>query len=160
VAANVAANLAVTAWGAAGLYLTAVVLIPFDLTSRDALHELWAGPGLRPKMSALVLTGSVFSAALNADSLPIALASFAAFASAGTSDALVYHALRKRDRLLRMNASNAVSAFVDSSVFVLLAFGFLPSIIITQWALKFFGGLAWSLLLVRAWKPSSPSNLS
>lgn len=89
---------------------------------------------------------SVFS-----QSLRISLASLCAFALSDVSDILIFQKLRKRlgtKRLwLRNNVSNIISQWIDTSVFMLLAFyslstgfsqnmTFLASIILPYWFIK------------------------
>ena len=126
-AAIVAANLSVAAFGATFAVINAFVFIAFDLFARDVLHDRWHGRGLVVRMALLIFTGSVLSALFNINALPIAVASFAAFAVAGLMDMIVYQRLLGAPRWARMNGSNAVSALVDSTVFVLIAFSDLPA---------------------------------
>lgn len=148
--ANVAANLFVSRFGQAALVFTAFILIPFDLAARDILHDRWRGNALVPRMVTLIATASVITFAVNASALNIAIASTAAFVSAASIDTAVYHLLRDKSRLMRMNASNACSAVVDSIVFPMVAFGSLEAILsAAQSSLKFIGGFAWSIALVR-----------
>lgn len=149
--AIVAANL-ITAWGGVGASVAmSFALIPFNLTARDTLHERWQGRRLWRNMTLLVLSGSVLSAALNVSALPIAVASFVAFAAAGILDTLVFSRLRGHPRLVRMNGSNGVSAAADSILFTTLAFGFPVSIavVISDYVAKVAGGFVWSLILSR-----------
>lgn len=164
-AAIVAANLAVAHFGPAALALTAFVLIPFDLVTRDVLHERWSHGRLWPKMAALVFAGSALSCALNLGTARIALASCIAFAVAGALDTITYAAL-KLPRLYRMNASNAASALADSLAFPAIAFGVFDIGLTAQQAgAKFLGGIAWSLAFValmraRRPKPATPPDVS
>lgn len=147
--AIVAANL-VTAWGGAWASVAmSFVLIPFNLTVRDVLHHRWQNSGLWHKMALLIAAGSLLSAVLNINALPIAVASFCAFALAGAMDTLVYSRLKHYGRFTRMNGSNALSAAVDSFAFTTLAFG-LPimwGVIAADYAVKMLGGVLWSLVL-------------
>ena len=147
-AAIIAANLT-TAWiGPAITPVNAFLFIGLDLTSRDNLHDTWNGRGLWPKMAALIATGSLISWLVNRNAGQIAIASFAAFALAGVADAIIYHLLRDRVRLVRVNGSNVVSAAVDSLVFPTLAFGgFLPLVTLGQFSAKVAGGFVWSFIL-------------
>jgi uncharacterized PurR-regulated membrane protein YhhQ (DUF165 family) len=115
------------------------------------LHEAWKGRGLFPKMALLIGAGSALSWMFNADAGRIAVASFAAFAMAGTADAVTYHLLLKRGkaRFLRVNGSNVASAAVDSVAFPALAFGFplLFGVMAGQFAAKVGGGFVWSIVL-------------
>lgn len=147
--AIVAANLLVTQFGPSVAVINAFLFIGLDLTARDHLHEAWKGRGLAWKMALLIGTGSVLSWLLNRNAGQIAVASFVAFACAGIADALVYHALGDKARLLKINGSNVVSAAVDSVVFPALAFGFplLWAVMLGQFAAKVGGGFVWSLVL-------------
>ena len=148
--AVVLANLTVTYFGPASAIVVAFLFIGLDLTARDHLHDAWRGEGLFWKMAALIAAGSLLSWLLNRNAGPIAIASFIAFASAATVDALVYHLLRRYPRWLRINGSNVPSAAVDSLVFPVLAFGGFPwPIILGQFLAKTLGGFLWSLLLRR-----------
>lgn len=147
--AIVLANLSVAWFGAGASIINAFLFIGLDLTTRDALHEKWQGRQLWLKMFALIATGSILSSVLNWQALPIAIASFTAFALAGIADAITYQALGDRSRLVKMNGSNVVSAGVDSIVFPAIAFGFplLWTIVIGQFIAKIAGGFLWSLVL-------------
>lgn len=147
--AIVAANISVSIWGPGVSILNAFLFIALDLTARDKLHDAWQGRNLVWKMGLLIASGSLLSWILNRDAGPIALASFAAFACANVADAIVYHWLREKARLLRVNGSNLVSAGVDSLVFPILAFGWPPLwwVAIGQFAAKVIGGLIWSIAM-------------
>lgn len=149
IAAIVAANLLVAMFGPAVSIVNAFALIALDLTSRDRLHEAWAGRGLTWRMAALIAAGSAISYLLNRRAGPIALASLAAFGASATVDALVYHLLRRRSWLVRANGSNVLSAAIDSLVFPILAFGWPPlwAIVIGQFIAKTIGGALWAALL-------------
>jgi queuosine precursor transporter len=153
--AIVAANLIITAWGPAASIVTAFIFIGLDLSSRDFLHEAWDNDGLIWKMALLIAAGSIISYALNVAAGPIALASFCAFAAAGVIDAVVYHFLKDRTRLVRINGSNVFSSAADSVIFPLMAFGNFPGvalIMLGQFASKFFGGALWGFVIDWAYK--------
>lgn len=147
--AIVAANLLVGAFGPVISIFCAFLFIGLDLTSRDQLHEAWRGRGLVWKMATLIAAGSLLSWLLNRSAGPIALASFVAFATSASIDALCYHLLRRHTYLLKVNGSNVLSAAVDSLIFPALAFGMplLWPIVVGQFVAKVCGGLAWSVLL-------------
>jgi hypothetical protein len=148
--AVVAANLLAAWLGPAATIVNAAVFIGLDLTSRDRLHEAWRGRGLVWKMGALIVAGSLLSWLLNRGAGSIALASLVAFGAAASVDTLVYHLLRGRAHLVKVNGSNLVSAAVDSLVFPTLAWGgFLPWVTLGQFAAKVVGGAVWSALLRR-----------
>jgi hypothetical protein len=152
-AAIVAANLLVARFGPWISVVNAFLFIGLDLTTRDKLHDAWQGRALWPKMALLVGAGSALSWLLNRDAGRIAMASFAAFALAGVADTVIYHLLRERAKMLRVNGSNVASAAVDSVAFPALAFGF-PlrlDIMLLQFAAKVGGGYIWSWVLFRDW---------
>lgn len=135
------------------LYITtfnAFAWIGLDLTARDRLHQRWIHVGLWWKMALLIATGSLITVFLNRDAGQIASASFVAFACAGITDTLVFHAMRKRSSRDRVFWSNALAAAVDSIVFPTLAFGDLNvSITVSLFIAKVVGGYLWFLILYR-----------
>ncbi len=153
--AIVAANLSVAHWGAEAAIYNAFLFIGLDLTTRDALHDLWRGRLIR-NMSLLIVAGSALSYVLGLwlGSGPsvgrIALASMVAFGAAATADALAYHLLRDKPWYERANQSNIAGAAVDSLVFVALwPFGFNFTLAFTLFAAKVAGGVVWSFFLSR-----------
>ena len=139
IAAIVAANFLVATFGQAALPFTAFALIPFDLVTRDVLHQRWEGNRLWTRMAALILCGAVLSASLN---VAVAVASFVAFASSGLVNAGVYAGLRGSSRFRRMNVSNALAAITDSIVFPAIAFSAIDwRLSVAQSLSKFIGGL-------------------
>lgn len=150
-AAIVAANLLVATFGPQVSIVNAFLFIGLDLTTRDALHERWQGRNLWRNMLLLIGAGSLLSALLNANAVPIAIASFVAFLAAGIADTLTYTALGERAKLVKVNGSNVVSAAVDSLIFPALAFGLplLWGIVVGQFVAKVAGGFLWSLVLNR-----------
>ncbi len=160
--AVVAANLFILWFGPGAAIVTAFLLIGLDLTLRDALHDLWEGRLLWVKMLALILSGSAITIVLNYEAMRIAIASTAAFLTAGIGDALVYTVLRKKRFLIRANGSNVAGSALDSLVFPTLAFGTLmPGIIAGQFLAKLAGGFLWSLVLQRFFTPrESPETLT
>lgn len=142
------ANLSVTWLGPSVSILNSFLFIGLDLSSRDKLHDAWQGKGLLWKMGLLIGSGSALSWLLNQNAKQVAIASFAAFAAAACVDTLVYHLLRDKAHLFKVNGSNIFSAAVDSLVFPTLAFGgFLPWVTLGQFAAKVLGGLLWSFIL-------------
>ena len=146
--AIVAANLIISYFGPAATIITAFVFIGLDITARDKLHETWHGNGLLWKMFALILTGSIISYLLNQNTLQVGIASAVAFSVAATADALVYQKLFTKPWMLKVNASNIVSAALDSIIFPTIAFGaFMPAIILGQFLAKTFGGAIWAMII-------------
>jgi len=157
-AAVVAANLSAAfvaarvplRWFAVFDFLICFIFIAVDLVVRDTLHEHWEGRGLWLRMLGLIGTGSVLSALVNGAASRIALASFCAFLAAGLTDTLVYHLARRFPRFTRVNTSNLASAFADSLVWPLVAFGSLQvGLTAVEFAAKVLGGAAWAALLLR-----------
>ena len=147
--AIVAANLLVARFGTAAVIPVAFLLISLDLTGRDGLHELWV-KGRWWKMSLLIGCGSGVSWMLNADAGWIGVSSFVAFTVANVLDAVAYQALKGRHLLWKINISNTVSSFADSTIFLTMAFGsFMPVLILGQFGAKLIGGFLWSLVLKR-----------
>lgn len=153
-AAIVIANLTVAAFGPAVVVVNAFVLVSLDITARDKLHEAWHGDWRR--LGALIAVGSLLSAILDYAAIPVALASFFAFALSETADTLVYAKLERYGWYWKTNGSNLASAFVDSAVFLslLAAFGgvpwgIVPGLVAAQWAAKIAGGAAWAWVLAR-----------
>lgn len=150
-AAIVAANLSVAYFGLSFAILNQFFLIGLDLTCRDSLHDIWRGHNLAIKMALLIATGSLLSALLAWQAIPIAIASSCAFALTGLADYIIYSLLGHRPQLQRMNGSNLVSAGVDSIIFMTLAFGWPPlwGAIAGQYLAKVLGGAFWAYVLTR-----------
>lgn len=148
-AAIVAANQIITAYGPSAVLYVGAGLIAFNLVARDALHDAFEDHRLL-KMAALIGTGAVLSYVLNADAATIALASAAAFTASEVVDAVSYHLMRWRPWLERCNTSNVLSATVDTIVFFQLAFGGVPvALAFAQVCAKVAGGVVYSLLMER-----------
>lgn len=153
-AAIVAANLALAAFGPAVAILNALVLVAFDLATRDRLHRAWEGRLLWLRMLALIAAGGVLSWALAATltAAPadvvarIATWSPLAFVAAGAADALVFHLAARWSWMARANASNVAGAVVDSLVFG-LGVGLPAGVIVAQIVVKVIGGVFWSSVL-------------
>lgn len=151
-AAIVIANLTVAWFGPIVVIVNAFVLIAFDLTSRDRLHEAWHGDWR--KLGALILAGSVLSSILDYAALPIAIVSFCAFLLSEVADTLVYHRLERKQWYVKVNGSNLISAAVDSAIFLsglalfgLLPWSLVPLLALGQWGAKASGGAIWSWIL-------------
>lgn len=146
VAAICSANLSVATFGPASTAINAFLFIGLDLVLRDRLHEQ---VGLL-KMSGLSLVAGAISYVINPAAGVIAVASVVAFIASALVDGVVYQWLIKHPWLVRSNGSNLLSAATDSLVFPAIAFGgFMPFIVLGQFAAKVLGGLLWSLLLKR-----------
>jgi len=147
-AAIVAANMVIAAFGPAASIYVAFIFIGLDLSLRDELHDTWKGD--LSKMWGLVSAGSLITIALNLEAVDVAIASASAFSLAFIADGLLYHFLRERAFLVRANGSNVAGSAVDSVVFPLMAFGMFPGvhwIILGQFAAKIAGGALWSIII-------------
>lgn len=150
-AAVVAANLTVAAFGPSSVLVVGFLIIGFNLIVRDAVHEQWADRWLPVRMGALIAAGGGLSYLVNHDAAIIAIASMLAFVASETTDALIYQRLLQRRWFVKANLSNAVSATVDSAVFITVAFGFTFWLIAAQSAVKILGGVVWSMAFVWLW---------
>ena len=149
-ASAVIANLVVWKWGQPALVVTALVLVPIDMTARDSLNLNWTGRQWW-KMAALIAGGSLLTLVCNLSAANVALASCVAFAASGATDWAVFTALAGCSRLERMNTSNVVSAIVDSVLFPLIAFGACSAYLsASQAGLKILGGALFSCLVLRS----------
>jgi len=145
-AAIVAANLLVSAFGPAASIYIAFGLIGLDLSLRDKLHDKWNGD--LSKLWGIVSAGSLITIAMNLEAIDIAIASASAFGVAFIADGILYHLLRKKIFLVRANGSNVAGAAADSIIFPLMAFGLFPGvhwIILGQFAAKLVGGAVFSI---------------
>lgn len=94
-----------------------VLLVGLALVLRDAVQQML---GIRWAVLAIV-AGVIVSAAIAPPAL--VAASAAAFLLSELADLAVYTPLRKRGLALAVMASGVVGAFIDSAVFLFLAFG-------------------------------------
>ena len=152
-AAAVAANTLVSVFGVWALLMTATLMVPINLTTRDVLHEQWIDNYLPVRMAALVIAGSCLS--FFTASQEICYASMIAFACSSSTDTAVYHMLHNRTSFIKMNTSNIASSIVDSTVFPFIAFGVIvPSITISQATLKIVSGIIWTAVALRLYRYS------
>jgi hypothetical protein len=144
--AIVAANVSVSIWGPSVSVVNAFLFIGFNLIARDKLHDAW-GVNVKRNMALLIAVGCGVSALGGAGR--IALASAVAFGLSESVDAIGYHLLAGRRKLVQQNGSNIPAALVDSLAFPVLAFGLpvLWTIVLGQFVAKMGGGFVWSLLL-------------
>jgi len=142
-AAMIAANLLVVAFGPAISPINAFFLIGLDLALRDWLHvrlRVW-------QMGALIAATGALTYVLNPAAGQIAIASACAFTAASLVDWGAFTRLRG-SWMFRANGSNVVSAAVDSLLFPTIAFGMLmPEIVAMQFVAKVAGGAVWAWLL-------------
>lgn len=145
--AIVLSNILVGKFGAVAVIPIGFILVGLDITTRDALHELWKVKRWL-KMGCLIATGSFISWLINRDVALIAIASFTAFTISAILDTVTYSLLKNRYYFIKVNGSNLFSSISDSVIFISIAFGtFMPLLILAQFSAKFFGGMIWSLIL-------------
>lgn len=151
ISALVVANLLVSHFGPWFSPINAFVLIGLDLALRDHLHDKWRDNRLALRMGGLIASAGLISYLLNPAAGMIAIASVAAFSAAMIVDAIVYQTLIRKRWMVRANGSNASGAAVDSVVFPTVAFGgFMPEIVLMQFAAKVVGGAIWSVAIGKA----------
>lgn len=117
-----------------------VVLVGASLTLRDVLQRR-AGPWF---VVVAILVGAILSAALSPE---LAIASGVTFLAAELADLAVYTPLRERSLTGAVLASNVVGAFVDSALFLTLAFGTAAADLVAPLTL---GKIEWSLVALPA----------
>lgn len=147
--AIVLANLSSTYFGPVASPINAFLFIGLNITLRDRLHEHWYGSRLMLKTVGLISAGSLITYLLNQDSVMICIASITAFSAAMATDFIIYEALIKKSRFVKVNGSNVGSSVVDSVIFPTIAFGWMPWVIAAQFLAKFIGGYIWFLALNR-----------
>ncbi|MDJ0894813.1 MAG: VUT family protein [Alphaproteobacteria bacterium] len=125
-------------------------MIGLALVLRDAVHEHF---GWRFSIMA-ILAGAALSLAVSPPAL--ALASAVAFALAEFADLAVYAPLRRRGLALAVLVSGVAGAFIDSMLFVWLAFGTLNLAVGTTLAKLYASALAAFILSARAERASVP----
>lgn len=155
-ASIIAANLISAHYGPGASIYNAFFLIGVVLTTKDYLYDAWGEHRIR-NMAALIPVGAGLSfgaahwfagAHVPAEVVrKIALGSLVAYAVAETWDTVIYARLRDLPWLERSNVSNLVGAALDSSVFVLIAFGWSWPIVFGQFCAKVAGGFVWSVAI-------------
>ncbi|MGC9349119.1 MAG: VUT family protein [Anaerolineae bacterium] len=156
-AAIILANISAAYLGPWSTPLNAFLLVGLTLSSRDALHDAWHHNRLVGRMAALILAGSILTAAISWKAQRIAIASACAFAVSGTVDTAIYHIARHLPPQRRINLSNLGSAAVDSVIFPALAFGaIMPAVSTGQFIAKVAGGALWARILALHSTASGP----
>ncbi len=155
--AIVISNLSVAYFGPPSVIVNAFLFIGLDLTVRDSLHDLWH-THMKRNMGLLILSGSILSFLVNHASLRIAVASFIAFGVSEFVKTLLYHIMRARRRMDRVNVANVGASSFDSILFPTIAFGvFIPYAIIGQFIAKIVGGYLWTIVLNRKVRKHTPT---
>jgi len=106
-------------------------------TLRDSLHRKYGAK----KVTYLIFIASAISYILsiifgNEMLGKVTIASVIAFLVSENVDTLIYHIFRKESWMRRVIASNSVSAFLDSFIFIGLAFGLIWGLILGQYIVK------------------------
>jgi hypothetical protein len=143
--ALIVANLTISVFGENGFYVVGFLLIPIDMLLRDILHERWKD-NISIRMGGLIALGGVLTWLLNTDTLIIGIASVSAFTASMVVNTWIYQRMFGSSRVTKMNVSNFFASIVDSSVFILIFFGFDWKIILIQSLIKFSGGFIFTLL--------------
>jgi len=147
-AAIVTANLLVDNFGQAALIVTGFLLIPFDFVARDLLHDRWKGKNHIRRIALLVITGAGLTCLLNWQAANVALASVVAFSAGAAINTLVYDLMYHRGRFVRMVKSNALVSVIDSTIFPVIAFGFIDwRLSVMQVLIKTSGAAFWAYLI-------------
>jgi len=116
----------------AGVFAVAPVF-----TLRDEIHERWGRRGAYLWIALASLCSWGLAVVVGSGLLArVTLASVVAFLVNEALDTEIYHKLRARSRLAAILGSNAVSAAVDSVLFIGVAFGLDWSLIAGQYVVK------------------------
>ena len=118
-------------------------------TLRDEVHERWGRRGAYALIGCASVVSWLVAAIIGSGALArVTLASVLAFALNEVLDTEVYAALRARSRAAAILGSNAVSAAVDSALFILVAFGPDWRLIVGQYVVKMVlaGVVAWMIM--------------
>lgn len=145
ISAIVISNLVLTHFERDAVYLVGFFIIPFDLITRDILHQRWKDK-IAIRMGGLILGGGLLTWLLVAGSGVIVIASVCAFVSAALTNTLIYHLMLNKRLLIRMQTSSSVAAMVDSFVFITIAFGFDLRMSLIQMTVKILGTYFWTLI--------------
>lgn len=143
------ANLAVNHFGPWITPYMAFVLIGFEFSIRDYIHDVLES-NKRLFMGGLILTAGVCTYIVNHNAIWIAIASSSAFVIANVVDFEVYERYIEQTYLVKSNLSNIFSTFADSITFVFIAFGFswyIVGIALYQFVMKVCGGFFWSFII-------------
>lgn len=143
------ANLIVSHFGAWITPYIAFVMIGFEFTLRDYIHEV-LNSNKKLVMASIILTGGILTYLVNSAALWVAVASSVAFVCANIADYITYDYFLSTDYLIKANLSNFVSTAIDSVLFVTIAFGLswsLLGIAAFQFAMKLVGGTVWSFII-------------
>lgn len=154
--AIVLANLLATAFGPWATPFIAFVLIGFDLTVRDFIHEKWRGRFLLSRLTVLIVLGALLSFAFNPGSQQVAWASALAFGCAAIVDTALYLSVRRYGQPLAVMVSNFFSAITDTIIFLWVAFGvFSPWLLLLHIVAKSGGATVWYNILKKSVKGAS-----
>jgi len=114
-----------------------VFAIAPTFTLRDVIHERWGRRGAYYLIGCASIISWLIAVITGSGVLArVTLASVLAFAFNEVLDTEVYAVLRARSRAAAILGSNAVSAAVDSALFILVAFGPNWRLIVGQYVVK------------------------
>ena len=101
-------------------------------------------------MLGLILAGGIVTVIFNYTAVRIAIASVVAFTGAMVVDWIVYEIFMAKKKFVKMNYSNIASGFIDSLLFIWIAFGDpFSKFILIQFLAKTLGGLLWAYVLIK-----------
>jgi len=121
-----------------GLFVPAGVFVIAPIfTLRDSIHRKYGYKQVT--ILIFIASGIAYGASIllgNEMLGKVTIASVIAFLVSENVDTLVYHIFRKDTWLSRVMKSNLVSTFLDSIIFIGIAFGLVWSLIIGQYVVK------------------------
>ncbi len=121
-------------------------------TIRDMVHEEFGKRGAYYLIALASGIAWLLAAITGSGALAVVtLASVIAFVVNEALDTEIYAALRERSRFLAIMSSNAVSAAVDSVLFIAIAFGWIWGAMIGQYVVKMIIATILGLILRHIW---------
>lgn len=151
--AFVSANLIVKHFGATGLWISSLLLIPFDFVCRCVIHEQLKGIKLFLTLFSLTIAAALLTVAINWHATNVALGSVVAFCAAQIAAGLFYQRFKRAPYFLKVNGSDLLAIVFDSIVFQWIAFGTIEyHVTIGQIIIKFIGGLIWYFIIFKLFK--------
>lgn len=160
--AFVAANLIVKHFGAYGLWISSLLLIPLDFVCRCIIHEKLRGFKLLATLFILTMLAATITILINANAVQVALASICGFAAAQVTAGLFYQIAlaQHKSYFVKVNLSDLVAIVFDSIMFQWVAFSVIsPQVTGGQILIKFIGGLFWYWIFFKLIKIQSKIKL-
>jgi uncharacterized PurR-regulated membrane protein YhhQ (DUF165 family) len=150
------ANLLVNRFGQVALPFTAFVLIPFDLVTRDVLHERWAAESravVYLYFLLLICGAGLGTLLVHSGAAWVVAGSIAGFSGATAANTVCYDLILtyrpEVSRFWRMTISNVFGAVADSILFPVVAFESVDAFLaVSQASAKSFGGVVWAMAYI------------